>query len=195
MPRAWFESRPTVGEGSSSRITTQPGSTATTPSPPHCTALWASWSSSWNVWGPRRCPAWPWWHGHRMLVDSEEDIHLHVWPQGSPEAVRHRLLHDWLRAHPDDRDLYASTKRRLAEDVPGVAVADERLVGDASPCERSSSPQHRPRLGGAGHLDRCPRSRHVTSRNRPGPHRARTLTPAADGPVELPRYATYVYTP
>jgi GrpB-like predicted nucleotidyltransferase (UPF0157 family) len=57
----------------------------------------------------------PWWYGHRMLVDAEEDIHLHVWPQGAPEPVRHRLFRDWLRSHPDDRDLYAATKRRLAE--------------------------------------------------------------------------------
>ena len=59
----------------------------------------------------------PWWHGHRMLVDAAEDIHLHVWPQGAPEPVRHRLFRDWLRTHPDDRELYASTKRRLARDT------------------------------------------------------------------------------
>jgi GrpB-like predicted nucleotidyltransferase (UPF0157 family) len=33
----------------------------------------------------------PWWHGHRMLVDVNEDVHLHVWPQGAPEPIRHRL--------------------------------------------------------------------------------------------------------
>ena len=61
----------------------------------------------------------PWWHGHRMLVDAEEDVHLHVWPQGSPEVVRHRLLRDWLRTHPGDRELYASAKRRLAREAAG----------------------------------------------------------------------------
>lgn len=59
----------------------------------------------------------PWWHGHRMLVSSAEDVHLHVWPQGAPEPVRHRLFRDWLRSHPEDRELYASTKRRLARDT------------------------------------------------------------------------------
>jgi GrpB-like predicted nucleotidyltransferase (UPF0157 family) len=59
----------------------------------------------------------PWWHGHRMLVDAEEDVHLHVWPQGSPEVIRHRLLRDWLRTHDDDRELYASTKRRLVREA------------------------------------------------------------------------------
>ena len=61
----------------------------------------------------------PWWHGHRMFVDVEEEVHLHVWPQGAAEAVRHRLLRDWLRTHPDDRELYASTKRRLAHEAAG----------------------------------------------------------------------------
>ncbi len=61
----------------------------------------------------------PWWHGHRMLVDAGEDVHLHVWPQGSPEVTRHRLLRDWLRTHPEDRELYASTKRRLARETDG----------------------------------------------------------------------------
>jgi GrpB-like predicted nucleotidyltransferase (UPF0157 family) len=56
----------------------------------------------------------PWWWGHRMLVTSSGDEHLHVWPQGAPEPVRHLLFRDWLRTHPDDRELYASTKMRLA---------------------------------------------------------------------------------
>ncbi|MFF5077878.1 GrpB family protein [Actinoplanes sp. NPDC000266] len=59
----------------------------------------------------------PWWHGHRMFVDTGEDLHLHVWPPGAPETVRHRLFRDWLRTHPEDRDLYASTKRRLARET------------------------------------------------------------------------------
>ncbi|MBQ1014378.1 GrpB family protein [Micromonospora sp. M51] len=59
----------------------------------------------------------PWWHGHRMLVGPAEDVNLHVWPQGAPEPVRHRLFRDWLRSHPDDRKRYAETKRRLARDT------------------------------------------------------------------------------
>jgi GrpB-like predicted nucleotidyltransferase (UPF0157 family) len=59
----------------------------------------------------------PWWHGHRMLVGPAEDVNLHVWPKGAPEPVRHRLFRDWLRSHPQDRDLYAATKRRLARDI------------------------------------------------------------------------------
>ncbi|MET7709276.1 GrpB family protein [Micromonospora sp. NPDC005413] len=59
----------------------------------------------------------PWWHGHRMLLSAAEDVNLHVWPQGAPEPVRHRLFRDWLRSHPQDRELYAATKRRLARDT------------------------------------------------------------------------------
>jgi GrpB-like predicted nucleotidyltransferase (UPF0157 family) len=67
----------------------------------------------------------PWWHGHRMLVDVDEDVHLHVWPQGAPEPIRHRLFRDWLCTHPEDRDLYAATKRRLARES---APADYTLA-------------------------------------------------------------------
>jgi GrpB-like predicted nucleotidyltransferase (UPF0157 family) len=59
----------------------------------------------------------PWWHGHRMLVSPAEDVNLHVWPQIAPEPIRHRLFRDWLRSHPEDRDLYATTKRRLVRDT------------------------------------------------------------------------------
>jgi GrpB-like predicted nucleotidyltransferase (UPF0157 family) len=62
----------------------------------------------------------PWWYGHRMLVSSAADINLHVWPPDAPEPVRHRLFRDWLRSHPEDRELYASTKRHLASNTaPG----------------------------------------------------------------------------
>ena len=59
----------------------------------------------------------PWWHGHRMLVSRAEDVNLHVWPRGAPEPVRHRLFRDWLCSHPEDLELYATTKRRLARDT------------------------------------------------------------------------------
>ena len=76
----------------------------------------------------------PWWYGHRMLVSSAEDVHLHVWPQGAPEPVRHRLFRDWLRSHPEDRELYASTKRRLARDTadnPGeYSLAKNGVIDD-----------------------------------------------------------------
>jgi GrpB-like predicted nucleotidyltransferase (UPF0157 family) len=56
----------------------------------------------------------PWWQGHRMLIDDAEDLHLHVWPEGAAEPIRHRLFRDRLRTHPADRALYAGVKQRLA---------------------------------------------------------------------------------
>ena len=76
----------------------------------------------------------PEWHQHRMLVDAEEDVHLHVWPSGAPEAIRHRLFRDWLRTHPEDRDLYAATKNRIARetiDRPGDYTLAKSDVIDA----------------------------------------------------------------
>jgi GrpB-like predicted nucleotidyltransferase (UPF0157 family) len=74
----------------------------------------------------------PWWHGHRMLVDAKEDVHLHVWPQGAPELVRHRLFRDWLRTHPEDRELYASAKRHLVDKAAdGDYTMDKSEVIDA----------------------------------------------------------------
>jgi GrpB-like predicted nucleotidyltransferase (UPF0157 family) len=76
----------------------------------------------------------PWWYGHRMLADSAGDLHLHVWPQDAPEPVRHRLFRDWLRSHPEDRELYASAKRRLARDTehrPGdYNLAKNQVIDD-----------------------------------------------------------------
>jgi GrpB-like predicted nucleotidyltransferase (UPF0157 family) len=59
----------------------------------------------------------PWWYGHRMLVSPAEDVHLHMWPKDAPEPIRHRLFRDWLRSHPEDRELYAAAKRRLAQET------------------------------------------------------------------------------
>jgi GrpB-like predicted nucleotidyltransferase (UPF0157 family) len=32
----------------------------------------------------------------------------------SPEPVKHRILRDWLRGNPSERDRYATAKRRAA---------------------------------------------------------------------------------
>ncbi len=69
----------------------------------------------------------PWWYGHRMLLSPAEDTNLHVWPVGAPEPVRHLLFRDWLRTHPEDRELYATTKRHLAE-ATGQGPAEYSLA-------------------------------------------------------------------
>lgn len=54
------------------------------------------------------------WHEHRLLKGPDTNINLHVFSPGSPETQRHLVFRDWLRTHPDDRDLYARTKLDLA---------------------------------------------------------------------------------
>jgi GrpB-like predicted nucleotidyltransferase (UPF0157 family) len=56
----------------------------------------------------------PDWHEHRLFKGPDRDLNLHVFPAGCDEAERMILFRDWLRAHPDDRALYASAKRELA---------------------------------------------------------------------------------
>ena len=58
----------------------------------------------------------PWWLGHRCLVSAEPAANLHVWPPDSPEAARHRIFRDWLRADAADRERYAAAKREVAAD-------------------------------------------------------------------------------
>lgn len=50
------------------------------------------------------------WYQHRMLRLALPRVNLHVFGPDCPEHVRHRLFRDWLREHPDDRELYARAK-------------------------------------------------------------------------------------
>jgi GrpB-like predicted nucleotidyltransferase (UPF0157 family) len=56
----------------------------------------------------------PAWHEHRVLKGPDTDINLHVFSPGSVELDRMVGFRDWLRSHPDDRELYERTKRELA---------------------------------------------------------------------------------
>jgi len=59
----------------------------------------------------------PWWYGHRMLRTEEPPCNLHVFGFDSPELIRHRILRDWLRGNPADRDRYAAAKRQAASEA------------------------------------------------------------------------------
>jgi GrpB-like predicted nucleotidyltransferase (UPF0157 family) len=58
----------------------------------------------------------PWWHEHRCLRLADPRVNLHVFGPDCPEVIRHRMLRDWLRSHPDDRDRYEQAKRAA---IPG----------------------------------------------------------------------------
>ncbi len=56
----------------------------------------------------------PDWYEHRCLRGFDPPVNLHVFNPGCEELERTVRLRDWLRTHPEDRDLYARTKRELA---------------------------------------------------------------------------------
>ena len=56
----------------------------------------------------------PDWLEHRLFMGPDTVVHLHVFSPGSGELERMVGFRDWLRSHPDDRELYERTKRELA---------------------------------------------------------------------------------
>jgi GrpB-like predicted nucleotidyltransferase (UPF0157 family) len=65
----------------------------------------------------------PDWHQHRLFkMLTEPRVHVHVFGPDCPELVRHRMFREWLTAHPEDRELYASAKRAALAlvDAPGA---------------------------------------------------------------------------
>ena len=52
----------------------------------------------------------PHWHEHRAFKGDDPRVNLHVFSPDCPEAIRHLMFRDWLRAHPDDVALYAEAK-------------------------------------------------------------------------------------
>jgi GrpB-like predicted nucleotidyltransferase (UPF0157 family) len=57
----------------------------------------------------------PEWHEHRLFKGPDVDLNLHVFSAGSAEIERMLLFRDRLRASAEDRELYARTKRQLAQ--------------------------------------------------------------------------------
>ena len=64
----------------------------------------------------------PEWFGHRCLWTDDHDVNLHVFGPDCDEFLRHLVLRDWLRTHPEDREAYAAAKRRSAEENPWSAA-------------------------------------------------------------------------
>jgi len=65
------------------------------------------------------------WHQHRFFNSYDPPANLHVFGPDCPEVARHRVFRDWLVKNAEDRELYARTKRRAAEDA---VAAGERLM-------------------------------------------------------------------
>ncbi|SDY96200.1 GrpB domain, predicted nucleotidyltransferase, UPF0157 family [Asanoa ishikariensis] len=56
----------------------------------------------------------PDWYEHRLLHGFDPMTNVHVFPPDCDEHLRHLILRDWLRDHPEDRARYAEEKRRIA---------------------------------------------------------------------------------
>jgi GrpB-like predicted nucleotidyltransferase (UPF0157 family) len=69
---------------------------------------------------------------HRMFRTPELDVHVHVWPTGSPNIATDLAFRDRLRASPEDRAAYEALKRELAtrdwDDVNYYADAKGPLI-------------------------------------------------------------------
>ncbi|WP_262284987.1 GrpB family protein [Micromonospora sp. MA102] len=60
----------------------------------------------------------PDWYQHRCLWAHDHGVNLHVFGPDCDEYLRHLLLRDWLRDHPEDRDRYSAEKQRAAQEHP-----------------------------------------------------------------------------
>lgn len=74
----------------------------------------------------------PHWHEHRLFKGPGTPINLHVFTRGDDEIERMLFFRDWLRKNPADRELYARTKRELAQlnwkQVQNYADAKSKVV-------------------------------------------------------------------
>lgn len=82
--------------------------------------------------------------GHRLLRTRDRDVHLHVYQDGADDIDAYLELRDWLRSCRDDRELYAATKRQLAQrDWPTMndyAMAKSHVVADILKRARTAGP-------------------------------------------------------
>lgn len=53
--------------------------------------------------------------GHRMFRAPDRSVHVHVFSDGDPAVPDYLDLRDWLRVDAKDRELYTTTKKRLAQ--------------------------------------------------------------------------------
>jgi GrpB-like predicted nucleotidyltransferase (UPF0157 family) len=74
----------------------------------------ASYRDALLTHGFRHAVREPEWFEHRMFQRDDPAVNLHVYSVGCEAVDRVMRFRDWLRTHPDDRELYAITKQRLA---------------------------------------------------------------------------------
>jgi len=74
----------------------------------------------------------PDWHQHRMFRTPQLDVHVHIFSSGCVEIARQLAFRDRLRKNAQDRQLYESVKRKLAQqdwpDMNAYAGAKTEVV-------------------------------------------------------------------
>ena len=81
--------------------------------------------------------------GHRMLRTPARDVHLHVHQPDAPDPTDLLLFRDRLRSHPEERELYESTKRELLErewtHMQAYADAKDQVIAEIKERARARS--------------------------------------------------------
>lgn len=87
--------------------------------------------------------------GHRMYRPATMDVHVHLWRSDDTEVERHIAFRDWLRLHPDERELYAHVKRAFAERewTDGNEYADAKTPVISAILRRARGQARGPRVG------------------------------------------------
>ena len=57
----------------------------------------------------------PEWFEHRLFRGRDPKVNLHAFSADCEEIPRMLAFRDWMRIHPEDRELYEREKRRLAK--------------------------------------------------------------------------------
>ena len=113
-PRAIASSRSTTPARRRCRASRRSrSSTSPSSSPTHPTSRPTS-----RTWRRPATGSWirePDWYEHRVFKGPDTNINLHTFSPGCQEIERMVGFRDWLRTHPDDRDLYERTKRELVD--------------------------------------------------------------------------------
>jgi len=76
----------------------------------------------------------PGWFEHRMFKGPANNVNLHVFSAGCSEIERMVTFRDWLRTSEGDRELYATSKRDLAQQewkyTQNYADAKSAVIGE-----------------------------------------------------------------
>ncbi len=97
----------------------------------------------------------PEWHQHRMFRTAGLDVHVHVFSLGCVEVERMLAFRDCLRNSAEDRKLYESIKRELAQqdwpDMNAYAAAKTKIVEEITARALENMRRARPAIyGGSG---------------------------------------------